>query len=171
MSKVLLEKAASEFAEENGIGLVTVLPVFTLGAAPVSKARTSVPVTLSLLSGVIQFSPEISIPLCYSTARSTLTEKMQHINMHVLLNFVVTYCLLCISSGDEAQLDILKGLQSVTGSVSISHVDDLCRAQVFLAENESSSGRYICCSHNTTLLQLARLLADRYPQYGVKSDR
>ncbi|BAF15891.1 anthocyanidin reductase ((2S)-flavan-3-ol-forming) [Oryza sativa Japonica Group] len=130
VSKVLLEKAACKFAEENNMSLVTVFPVFTLGAAPAPVARTSVPGILSLLSG------------------------------------------------DETHLEVLKPLQWVTGSVSIVHVDDLCRAEIFLAEKESSSlssaessARYICCSFNTTVLALARFMAGRYPQYNVKTDR
>ncbi|KAL5215907.1 hypothetical protein ABZP36_007308 [Zizania latifolia] len=123
VSKVLLEKAACRFARENNISLVIVFPVFTLGAAPAPVARTSVPVTLSLLSG------------------------------------------------DEAQLGILRALQAVTGSVSIVHVDDLCRAEVFLAEKASPpAGRYICCSLNTTVPHLARFAAAKYPQYNVRTD-
>ena len=51
VSKVLLEKAASRFAQEHGISLVTICPVVTVGAAPALRAPTSVPNCLSLLSG------------------------------------------------------------------------------------------------------------------------
>jgi anthocyanidin reductase len=45
-----MEKAACKFAEENNISLITVFPVFTLGAAPTPTAATSVSAMLSLLS-------------------------------------------------------------------------------------------------------------------------
>ncbi|KAM0853050.1 hypothetical protein ACQ4PT_051361 [Festuca glaucescens] len=122
VSKVLLEKEASKFALDNGISLVTVCPVLTLGKAPATKAHASIPLTVSLLSG------------------------------------------------DEAMIQTLKHSERANGSIPLVHVDDLCRAEIFVAEEESASGRYICCSLNTTVLQLAGFLAANYPQYNVKID-
>ena len=123
MSKVLLEKAATRFAEEHGISLVTLCPVVTVGAAPAPSARTSVPNCLSLLSG------------------------------------------------DEAAFAVLDGIERATGCVPLVHVEDLCRAELFAAEEDdaAAAGRYICCSLNTTIAELARFLADKYPQHGVKT--
>ncbi|CAM0902573.1 unnamed protein product [Alopecurus aequalis] len=123
VSKVLLEKAAREFAEEKGISLVTLCPVFAVGAAPAVRVHTSVPDVLSLLSG------------------------------------------------DDERIRILELIQRAFGSISMVHVDDLCRAEVFAAEEEALSGRYICCSLSTTAVELARFLAVKYPQYNVKTDR
>ena len=124
MSKVLMEKEATRFAEEHGISLVTLCPVVTLGAAPAPSARTSVPNCLSLLSG------------------------------------------------DEAAFAVLDGIERATGCVPLVHVEDLCRAELFAAEEDAppaAAGRYICCSLNTTIAELARFLADKYPQHGVKT--
>ncbi|XP_062226853.1 anthocyanidin reductase ((2S)-flavan-3-ol-forming)-like isoform X2 [Phragmites australis] len=121
VSKVLLEKEACMFAQEHGISLVTVCPVLTVGAAPARKIHTSVPASLSLLSG------------------------------------------------DEAAFGVLKGIETSTGCVPMAHVDDLCRAEMFVAEEEAASGRYICCSINAAIVELARFLADKYPQYSVKT--
>lgn len=67
--------------------------------------------------------------------------------------------------GDEFLMNGLKGMQMLSGSISITHVEDVCRAHIFLAENESASGRYICCAANTSVPELAKFLNKRYPQY------
>ncbi|KAL6843997.1 hypothetical protein ACP4OV_025670 [Aristida adscensionis] len=120
VSKVLAEKAASAFAAEHGLSLVTVCPVVTVGSSPAPAARTSVPDCLSLLSG------------------------------------------------DEAYLAVLRGIERAAGTVALVHVDDVCRAEVFVAEETAAAGRYVLAGLNTTVLELARFLDGRYPQYPVK---
>ncbi|TKW06757.1 hypothetical protein SEVIR_7G261500v4 [Setaria viridis] len=120
VSKVLSEKEALRLAQEHGISLVIACPVLTVGASPVPKVYTSVPASLSMLSG------------------------------------------------DEAALGMLKGIEKTFGGVPIVDLDDLCRAEVFLAETETTaSGRYICSSFTTTIVEIARFLARKYPQYSV----
>ncbi|XP_034603257.1 anthocyanidin reductase ((2S)-flavan-3-ol-forming) isoform X1 [Setaria viridis] len=78
----------------------------------------------------------------------------------------------CLSllSGDEAEFAVLRGMAKASGTVPLVHVDDVCRAELFVAEEEAAAGRYLCCSLNTTIAELARFLAHKYPQYGVKTD-
>ncbi|CAN6269387.1 unnamed protein product [Urochloa humidicola] len=73
-------------------------------------------------------------------------------------------------SGDEKGLGVLKGIERTSGSVQLVHVGDLCRAELFVAEEEAAAGRYVCCALNTTVVELARFLAHKYPQYNVKTD-
>ncbi|CAL5070182.1 unnamed protein product [Urochloa decumbens] len=78
----------------------------------------------------------------------------------------------CLSllSGDEARFGVLRGIEKSAGVVALVHVDDLCHAEVFVAEEEEAAGRYLCCAVNTTVREIARFLAHKYPQYGVKTN-
>lgn len=58
----------------------------------------------------------------------------------------------------------------LSGSISITHVEDVCRAHIYLAEKESASGRYICCAVNTSVVELAKFLHERYPLYKVPTE-
>ncbi|KAG5246847.1 Leucoanthocyanidin reductase family protein [Salix suchowensis] len=75
-----------------------------------------------------------------------------------------------IDTGNEFLINAMKGMQMLSGSISITHVEDVCRAHIFLAEKESASGRYICCAVNTSVVELAKFLNTRYPQYQVSTD-
>ncbi|XP_062184270.1 uncharacterized protein LOC133888142 isoform X3 [Phragmites australis] len=48
----------------------------------------------------------------------------------------------CLSllSGDEAEFGVLRGMEMASGTVSLVHVDDVCRAELFVAEDEADSG-------------------------------
>uniref|UniRef100_A0A0E0DIR3 NAD-dependent epimerase/dehydratase domain-containing protein n=1 Tax=Oryza meridionalis TaxID=40149 RepID=A0A0E0DIR3_9ORYZ len=123
IAKVLSEKEASKLAEENGISLVAVCPVATVGASPAPVANESLANVLSLLSG------------------------------------------------DEEMMNILKGIEKASGwSMPMVHIEDVCRAEIFIAEEESASGRCICGSLNTTVTEIAGFLAAKYPQYNVRCD-
>ncbi|PSS24722.1 Anthocyanidin reductase [Actinidia chinensis var. chinensis] len=73
-------------------------------------------------------------------------------------------------TGNEFLINGMKGMQMLSGSISISHVEDVCRAHIFVAEKESASGRYLCCAVNTSVPELAKFLNKRYPQYNVPTD-
>ncbi|XP_010523603.1 PREDICTED: dihydroflavonol 4-reductase [Tarenaya hassleriana] len=49
------------------------------------------------------------------------------------------------------------------------HLEDLCNAHIFLFEHPKAKGRYICSSHDATILTLAGLLGQKYPEYNVPS--
>ncbi|XP_043697170.1 anthocyanidin reductase ((2S)-flavan-3-ol-forming)-like isoform X2 [Telopea speciosissima] len=73
-------------------------------------------------------------------------------------------------TGNEFLINGLKGMQMLSGSISITHVEDVVHAHVFLAEKESASGRYICCCVNNCVPELAKFLNKRYPQYKVPTE-
>ncbi|CAN6689998.1 unnamed protein product [Malus baccata var. baccata] len=78
---------------------------------------------------------------------------------------------MALITGDDFLINMaLKGMQMLSGSISITHVEDVCRAHIFLAEKESASGRYICCAANTGVPELAKFLNKRYPQYKVPTE-
>ena len=47
-------------------------------------------------------------------------------------------------------------MQLLAGAVSLVHIEDVCRAHLFLAEKKTAAGRYICCSVNTSVPELAK---------------
>ncbi|GJN26345.1 hypothetical protein PR202_gb14270 [Eleusine coracana subsp. coracana] len=63
---------------------------------------------------------------------------------------------LSLLSGDEAAFEMLKCIEKTYGGVQVVDLDDLCRAQLFVAETETASGRYVCCGFNTTVVEMAR---------------
>jgi len=81
---------------------------------------------------------------------------------------LIAFCLHL--AGNDFFLKAFKDIQLLSGSISITHVEDICRAHMFLAEKESASGRYIVCAHNTSIPELAKFLRERYPQCQIPTE-
>ncbi|KAF5202457.1 Dihydroflavonol 4-reductase [Thalictrum thalictroides] len=112
VSKTLAEKAAWEFAEQNNIDFISIIPTLVVGPFLTS-----------------------SMPPSLITALSPITR-------------------------NEAHYSILKQIQLV-------HIDDLCNAHIFLFEHPEAKGRYICSTYNATIMDVANLLRNKFPEYNV----
>jgi nucleoside-diphosphate-sugar epimerase len=51
VAKVLAEKEAFKFGEENNLSVVTMLPTLTIGPSLIPTIKTSIALSLSLLTG------------------------------------------------------------------------------------------------------------------------
>ncbi|XP_058088380.1 dihydroflavonol 4-reductase-like [Magnolia sinica] len=112
VSKSLAEKAAWDFAKENSIDFISVIPTLVVGPFIMPSMPPSMITALALITGT------------------------------------------------ESHYSILKQIQLV-------HLDDLCMAHIFLMEHPEAEGRYICSSHDTTIIELAKKLKERYPEYTI----
>ncbi|GLJ33975.1 hypothetical protein SUGI_0683350 [Cryptomeria japonica] len=53
----------------------------------------------------------------------------------------------------------LKSIQSMTGSIAIVHIDDICNAHIFLMEHPDAQARYICSGDSRSINSLKQLLS------------
>lgn len=83
---------------------------------------------------------------------------------------MISSCIVQHFTGNEFLINGLKGMQMLSGSISVTHVEDVCEAHIFLAEKKSASGRYICCAVNTSVPELAKFLNKRYPEYKIPTE-
>ena len=74
---------------------------------------------------------------------------------------------LSLLTGNTQCIESLKGIEIIYGAVSLVHVEDVSSAHIFLMENPSAHGRYICSAINIFVPQLAHYLSLRYPEYNV----
>ncbi|KAF2324604.1 hypothetical protein GH714_015558 [Hevea brasiliensis] len=118
VAKTKAEKAAWEFAKENGINLVTV--------------------HLSLVVGPF---------LTFKAFQYRLRIGFDH---NIIGNIV----------GNEALYKMIATGQAV-------HLEDACSAHIFLFEHPEANGRYICSNHSFTIVDLAKALSQKYPEYNV----
>jgi len=112
MSKTLAERSARDFAEENKIDLITVIPTLVVGPF------------------IMQTMPPSMI-----TALALLTRNEPH---YMILR-----------------------------QVNLVHLDDVCMSLIFVYEQPEARGRYICSTCDVTIIQLAKMLAEKYPEYNI----
>nr|AVI16676.1 dihydroflavonol-4-reductase [Ribes rubrum] len=112
VSKTMAEQAAWDFAKENNIDLVSVIPPLVVG-----------PFLMP------------TMPPSLITGLSPITRT-------------------------ESHYGIVKQGQFV-------HLDDLCNAHIYVFENPKAEGRYMCSACDATIIELAKLLNLKYPEYNV----
>ncbi|XP_024018715.1 putative anthocyanidin reductase isoform X1 [Morus notabilis] len=76
--------------------------------------------------------------------------------------------LLSLLTGDPELFGILSAVNARMGSIALVHIEDICRAHLFLMEHDKAEGRYICCAQSCPLSKLLNYLAQEYPSSNLQ---
>ncbi|KAK4727364.1 hypothetical protein R3W88_032281 [Solanum pinnatisectum] len=71
-------------------------------------------------------------------------------------------------TGDPELLAILTAVNTRMGSIALAHIEDICRAHIFLMENIKAEGRYICCARSWAMSEVIDHLKKEYPYPAIE---
>ncbi|KAK4727347.1 hypothetical protein R3W88_032264 [Solanum pinnatisectum] len=71
-------------------------------------------------------------------------------------------------TGDPELLAILTAVNTRMGSIALAHIEDICRAHIFLMENIKAEGRYICCAGSWAMSEVLDHLKKEYPYPDIQ---
>ncbi|KAM3288591.1 vestitone reductase-like [Capsicum chacoense] len=139
ISKRLIEKAALDFAEKNGLDFVCVNHAWVFGPFVTPQCPLLVSRHLPMiLKGTY-------VPIYFFTCYFGRS--------------ISTHIYKCVGNWTNIEYD--------SGVIPFVHVDDVARAHIFLLESPKVKGRYICSRLDSTSDELSRFLRATYPQYKI----
>ncbi|KAI3453806.1 hypothetical protein Pfo_010469 [Paulownia fortunei] len=76
-------------------------------------------------------------------------------------------CVLSPLTGRQFDLNALKFLQELLGSIPIVHIDDVCEAHIFCVEKTSLKGRFLCAAESPTMEEMANCYQEIHPEFQI----
>ncbi|GAB2271795.1 hypothetical protein Dimus_006626 [Dionaea muscipula] len=72
------------------------------------------------------------------------------------------------ATNDEKSFKFLLFLEELLGKIPIVHIEDVCEAHIFCAEQPRMNGRFLCASSYVNSAEIAHYYAQTYPQLHVQ---
>ncbi|KAI5448036.1 putative anthocyanidin reductase [Lathyrus oleraceus] len=69
---------------------------------------------------------------------------------------------------DEAIHESLKFVEDICGKIPLVHVDDVCEAHIFCAENPSIKGRFLLANSYASSAEISNYYLQNYPEFNLK---
>ncbi|CAK8530525.1 unnamed protein product [Lathyrus sativus] len=87
-----------------------------------------------------------------------------------ILNYIPTSVATLIAQvkDDEAMHQSLKFVEDICGKIPLVHVDDVCEAHIFCAEDPSINGRFLLANSYVSSVEIAKYYLQNYPEFNLK---
>ena len=69
---------------------------------------------------------------------------------------------------NEVAYQSLKFLEDIDGKIPLVHIDDVCEAHIFCAEDPSVNGRFLVANSYASSAEIANYYLQNYPEFNLK---